>query len=119
MQPVETPVTSDSEIVTMNLGEGNVSLLVADTPEKRQQGITKYEKLPEGIDGILVHYPNKQTESYWNSNLYFDIDVHWLDGGTYLGKDFLPAEAKQGIVTIVPPASYDTVALVKRPDSSE
>ena len=52
---------------------------IADTPEKREQGLSGRESLPEG-SGMLFIFENPATYGFWMKEMRFPIDIVWLSG---------------------------------------
>lgn len=80
-------------VINYSLEKKNYKLLVADTPEKWQEGLMFFEKL-DGVDGMIFLFPDKQTRYFWNKNTYLDLELLWVDESTVIKKDILPSIRK-------------------------
>ena len=59
------------------VGDTPVSILLADTPEKRTQGLSGRKSL--GADqGMLFVFPEEGIYSFWMKDMRFSIDILWL-----------------------------------------
>lgn len=100
---------TDYEKITYQLEGKNLTLLVADTPEKREKGLMYYREL-KGVDGMIFIFPHKQYLNFWNKNTYMDLDLYWIEGKNIVGKGFLPSIEKSGkIIYANSPALVDRV----------
>lgn len=68
------------EVVEKRAFIGNVELLVemADTDQKRVQGLSSRESLEEGR-GMLFVFENEGKHGFWMKDMLFSIDILWLD----------------------------------------
>jgi len=55
-----------------------IDVLVADTPQSRQQGLSGRPRLEKG-DGMLFIFNDYQPRSFWMKNMNFPIDIIWID----------------------------------------
>ncbi|MDH7476054.1 MAG: DUF192 domain-containing protein [Microgenomates group bacterium] len=78
----------------------NVTLLIADTPEKWERGLMFVKKLDDA-DGMIFIFPDKKIRTFWNKNTFVDLDIYWINGKNIIGKDFLPSISKTGKITTV------------------
>jgi len=85
---------SDYQVINYQLENKNLHLLVADTPQKWEQGLMNVKKLDTGINGMIFIFPTKEIRTFWNKNTLVDLDVYWLNNKQIVGKDFLPAITK-------------------------
>ena len=53
-------------------------LLVADTPQKRQQGLSGREKLLPNT-GMFFKFDTLEQQGIWMKDMNFSIDILWLD----------------------------------------
>jgi uncharacterized membrane protein (UPF0127 family) len=51
---------------------------VADTMDKRTQGLMNYEKL-DSNQGMLFVFENSNKHNFWMKNMSFPIDIIWLN----------------------------------------
>ena len=54
------------------------SLEIADTPEKRAQGLMFREELPEG-QGMLFVFEREGVYKFWMKDTLIPLDIIWLD----------------------------------------
>ena len=60
------------------LGDVVIPVERADTVEKRQQGLSGREKLPDGA-GMLFVFPESYTYGFWMKDMLFALDMLWFD----------------------------------------
>lgn len=72
----EASHTEEEYMLTIN--DIDFSVEVADTPEKRAQGLSGREFLPED-EGLLFVFNNSGTYSFWMKEMNFPIDIIWID----------------------------------------
>jgi len=58
--------------------ERGLQLIIADTKEKREKGLSNFEYLPEDI-GMLFVFEQSQKQCMWNKDVKFHIDVAFFD----------------------------------------
>jgi uncharacterized membrane protein (UPF0127 family) len=56
-----------------------VCAVVADTPEKREVGLSGVSRLAK-FDGMLFPLEESPGTSFWMKNVFFPIDVYFFDG---------------------------------------
>jgi len=93
----------DFRIQKYKLGEVEVNLKIADSPQKRQKGLSKIYKLPEK-DGIIFIFEKPSILSFWNKDTFLDLDVVWIQGGVVVGMSQLQKE-KSGRMNVYSPVS--------------
>lgn len=60
------------------LGDIEVAVAIADTPELRDKGLSKREKL--GVnEGMFFIFENPQQYGFWMKDMNFPIDIIWFD----------------------------------------
>ncbi len=105
----ETQPLSTYETKHIRVGTASLEALVADTAEKRTQGLMGVTNLAEGA-GMLFEFPDKSVRSFWNKNTYIDLDLLWIADGRVIGTSSLPAITKSGsIVTVSSAEPVDMV----------
>lgn len=62
---------------TIAVGENQVVVTLADTPEERTQGLSGREVLNNG-EGMLFVFPEEGNYSFWMKDMNFSIDILWL-----------------------------------------
>ncbi|MBP6925730.1 MAG: DUF192 domain-containing protein [Candidatus Pacebacteria bacterium] len=55
-----------------------LQLFVVDTPEKQARGLSYIQELPVDT-GMLFIFPQEGDLSFWMKDMYFPIDIVWLD----------------------------------------
>lgn len=76
---------------------GNKKILVeaADTPQKKQQGLSGREKLNDN-QGMLFDFPNDDgaRPGFWMKDMLFDLDIIWIKNN--------PSTSSGRIISITP-----------------
>ncbi|MCL4374843.1 DUF192 domain-containing protein [Patescibacteria group bacterium] len=101
-------VSKTGTTIGYNLNGRLLRLLVADQPAAWEKGLM-FVKQKDGFDGMLFVFPDKDYRSFWNKNTLVDLELYWLDDDRVVGKDFLPAVTKGGLVTLTSPAPANRV----------
>ncbi len=68
----------DAAEAVVTVGESRFVVEVADTPDKRQQGLSDREPLEEGA-GMLFIYDYESVYSFWMNRMHFPLDMIWID----------------------------------------
>jgi uncharacterized membrane protein (UPF0127 family) len=57
---------------------------------------------------MIFIFKDKRIMSFWNQGLSLDLDIMWLEDFKIVGRDTLPAFAKEGLKIITPkqPVNY-------------
>ncbi len=80
-KPLAIPSLVESEgsarIHTVELRERTVRIDIADTPEKREIGLSSREKLAQG-EGMLFVFPEDGLHAFWMKDMRFSIDILWI-----------------------------------------
>jgi len=63
--------------VTTTLGDADFTLLLADTDEKRQQGLGGVESLGNQ-EGMLFVFPEPKRQGIWMKEMRIPLDIIWL-----------------------------------------
>lgn len=76
--------TVDTAAVTVHSSEPvNLTLVVADGPAERRQGLMGYESVPR--DGMLFIYQDAAPRTFWMKNTTLPLDIVFMSGnGTVL-----------------------------------
>ncbi|MDP3784991.1 MAG: DUF192 domain-containing protein [bacterium] len=74
---------------TISIDGHKLLVKIADTKEKREQGLQEVEKLGEN-EGMLFVFTEAQPVTMWNKNLRLDLDILWVKNFTVVGVDLLP-----------------------------
>ncbi len=65
--------------------EGNIKFEIADTPQKRQRGLSGRTEIPDEY-GMLFVFDTPERQGFWMKDMYVPIDIIWLsDRGEILG----------------------------------
>lgn len=73
------PVAETYRHINGTVADASFRLAIADTPEKRVQGLSGVEVLQED-EGMLFVFPNRDTHGIWMKDMYIDLDILWLNG---------------------------------------
>lgn len=92
----------------MTIEDTKYTLVVADTPERRQQGLMHVRK-PVPYDGMIFIFPEAHMQSFWNKNTFEDLTIYWMRGEKVVGKSELPSIERTGEYIVNSPAPADTV----------
>lgn len=71
--------TAEPVFQTMTIDDQQVTVEIADTPAKQQQGLSDRSEL--GSDGMLFPFGSLQRPSFWMKGMQFDLDFIWIAGG--------------------------------------
>jgi len=74
-QVQHTPALTAERIT---VGSNTLAVDVADTPAKRQQGLSGRESLVQG-SGMLFVFPQAGKWGFWMKDMRFAIDIIWAD----------------------------------------
>lgn len=86
------------------IGDARIKIILAETEEKRIQGLSGREKLSEG-QGMLFVFPEMGNHGIWMKDMKFSIDIIWFDS-KFQVVDF---------VEDVAPESYPNVFKPRKP----
>ena len=56
----------------------DVSVQLADTPERRRVGLSEWEEISFD-EGMLFIFKNSDHHSFWMKDMSFSIDIIWID----------------------------------------
>lgn len=74
------------------LNNKKISLIIADTEEKREKGLGNRDSLPKN-KGMLFVFDKIDIYGFWMKNMRFAIDIVWLDENkkiVHIEKNVLP-----------------------------
>jgi uncharacterized membrane protein (UPF0127 family) len=104
---------ANREKITLEIDGKNYTLITAKTVFEKTIGLSNIEKL-EGADGMIFYFDPPQKAIFWNKKTFLDLGLIWMKNGEIIGRDFLPAENKGGLVVKSAPQEVDSVVeLVK------
>jgi uncharacterized membrane protein (UPF0127 family) len=98
-----------SEVI---ISKQSISVEVANTPSKRQQGLSGRTALPHQT-GMLFSFPEKSIYSFWNNDTLIPLDLYWIDNGIVVHEGTLPIDQGDN-VTLIPPVAAEFVLEVPR-----
>lgn len=85
------------------------SVAIADTPQKREQGLSGRDRLAEN-EGMLFLFPRPAQQTFWMRDMKFPIDIIWLRGSWVLGfVENAQRPAGDSIPTFTSPPDTDVV----------
>lgn len=90
----------------------NLRLLVADTPEKWEQGLmfVTNKKDIEGLDGMIFNFPDSQVRTFWNKNTLSHLTLYWIANRKVIGTSDLPSITEtKTVMTVSSPSEADMV----------
>src|SRR3989344_2102507 len=97
-----------SERVVLNIDGKNYTLLIARTSIEKMRGLSGITEL-KNADGMVFYFEPAQKITFWNKNTHLDLELVWMAGDKIIGRDFLPAEDRAGLITKESPAEVDRV----------
>lgn len=74
----DTTAATSAGSVNILIRNLNISAEVANTFEKRKEGLSKYDTLPLA-SGMLFVFENSEKVAIWMKDMKFAIDIFWLD----------------------------------------
>lgn len=109
----KTQITNHSEKIVLNIDGRDYTLLTARTALERARGLSGIKEL-KGADGMAFFFDSPDRHTFWNKNTHLDLELIWMRNGKIVGRDFLPSEDKEGLITKSPLENVDIVVeLVK------
>ena len=64
----------------VSIGVHVIDAEVADTPERKQRGLSGRRVLPDG-EGMLFPYDEPGLHGFWMPDMHLDIDILWIRAG--------------------------------------
>ena len=61
----------------VTIGVHVIDAELADTPERKQRGLSGRSALAEG-QGMLFPYDEPDRQAFWMPDMHFDIDILWI-----------------------------------------
>lgn len=68
----------ENKITGMVIGDIGIDLTIADTPKKRELGLSGLRQLP-GKAGLLIVFDRADYHGIWMKDMNFPIDIIWID----------------------------------------
>lgn len=75
--------THSSPMPTITLNNHIYQVEIADTDEKRAQGLSNRSIL-EADRGLLFLFPAKDRYAFWMKDMHFPLDILWIDDDTII-----------------------------------
>lgn len=86
------PMVRDT-VSTVQIGQRpQMSVVIADTPETRTQGLSGTDQVPK--EGLLFVFPQPGKHGFWMKDMRYAIDILWIDESgkiVDITDDFLPS----------------------------
>jgi uncharacterized protein len=80
------PVSSSFPTTEVSVGGQHLTVWVAVDAGARRQGLSKLDRLPDGIEGMLFSYEAPTTVSYWMKDTTIPLDIWFFEaGGALMG----------------------------------
>ncbi len=118
--PVNTPTTPPSPTPsdatpTVTIGGASFTVDLADTPEKRFQGLSGREILEEGA-GMLFVFQEERQHTFWMKDMRFPLDMIWITAECTIADIIAdvpnpPPDQKNGALPIYSPSAPGTLVL--------
>ena len=67
----------------LHLKSGDVSLIVVDTPQAREQGLSGKDSLPDNTAMLFV-FDIPDIYGFWMKDMKFPIDIIWIDADHHI-----------------------------------
>lgn len=94
---------------TVEIGFHRIGADLADTPARRQRGLSGRPALANGR-GMLFPYDPPERPTFWMPEMNFDIDIIWIRAGRILGVQAnVPHQVKPPLPRYQPPGPIDLV----------
>jgi len=68
----------NAHLTPITIGQKNINVEIADTPQKRQQGLMHRKKLNKD-EGMLFIFTSEQTLSFWMKNTYIPLSIAYIN----------------------------------------
>ena len=69
---------TNNQVKILQVGKKSFTVEVADTPDKRQQGLSGRSVLADGT-GMLFIFDTPGQYGFWMKDMNFAIDIIWID----------------------------------------
>lgn len=108
----ETQPLASYEVKQLFIGGTSLRAYVADTEEKRTQGLMGVSELAAD-SGMLFIFPDTSPRKFWNKNTLLDLGLIWIADERVIGISKLPAITQSGnIITVSSPGAISDVVEV-------
>ena len=94
--------------IILNIGGKDYALYTARTALEKARGLSGIKEL-KGADGMVFFFGSESKPTFWNKETHLDLELIWMNGDEIVGRDFLPSEDKEGLITKTAPAGIDKV----------
>jgi uncharacterized membrane protein (UPF0127 family) len=101
-------LVNDAEKIILNINGRDYVLYTARTALEKARGLSGITEL-KGADGMIFFFSPGSKPTFWNKETHLDLELIWMDGDKIVGRDFLPSEDKEGLITKPAPAGIDKV----------
>jgi hypothetical protein len=78
------PFSYSGKISSVSINGATVEVILADSQEKRQNGLTEYASIPQD-QGMLFIYDSKSKLVFWSKNMKFSYDIIWITDQKVVG----------------------------------
>jgi len=86
--PVPPSPTATDTTPTVTIGGASFTVNLADTPEKRFQGLSSRPVLEEGT-GMLFVFQEERQHAFWMKDMRFPLDMIWINAQCVIA-DIIP-----------------------------
>lgn len=77
--PNVTPSTqTQGSAKTVKVGDKVIQVEIADTPEKREKGLSGKTGLPEDSGMLFVFDPTNKMPGFWMKDMVISLDIIWI-----------------------------------------
>ena len=73
------PALDGFDTSQIRVGGQALSVAMADTPERRQQGLRSVESLPRGLEGMLFVFGESRPATFGMLDTLLPLDIWWFD----------------------------------------
>jgi len=101
-------LANDAEKIVLNIDGKNYVLYTARTALEKTRGLSGITEL-KGADGMVFFFSSGSKPTFWNKETHLDLELIWMNGNEIVGRDFLPSEDKEGLITKPAPAGINKV----------
>ena len=75
----KSPLEDGYKTKVIKIGDISITADIANTPERRAEGLSGRKTLPEGT-GMFFIFDKPDWYGFWMKNMNFAIDIIWIDG---------------------------------------